>query len=127
MSKIKTFDRQLLLDCAEEVLGWIALQDPMFEERIQITKDEYNLDSLQTLASYVARTLDLGEHMFYCEREFMMPNYSGHLGERLCTICSKPFTGGRGIDTVCSEQACMDENMKRLDAAFEERQNGRSN
>jgi len=65
MADKKTFDRGFLLDCAKEVVAWVALQDPMFEERIQITKDEYKLDDLQIIANYMARTLDLGEHMLY--------------------------------------------------------------
>lgn len=123
--KPKTFDRKKLLTAADEILTFLALQDPMFEERIQITKDEYQLDSLQVALTYMARTLDLGEHMYYCEREFMHPGYSGHLGERTCAICQASFSGGRGTDTVCANPDCLAAQAKALDAAFEERQNAK--
>lgn len=117
--KTKTFDRQLLLDCSEELLSFLALQDPMFAERIQITKDEYKLDSLQVALTYMARTLDLGEHMYYCEREFLNPGYSGHLGERECQICHAIFTGGRGTDTICQKPDCLAAYAAKLDKDFE--------
>lgn len=123
-TKPKTFDRKKLLAAADEVLSFIALQDPMFEERIQITKDEYQLDSLQVALTYMARTLDLGEHMYYCEREFMHPGYSGHLGVRTCAVCGNEFSGGRGTDTVCSNPDCLTKQAEALDRAFEERTRG---
>ena len=118
----KKFDRALLLDCASEVLNWIALQDPMFAERIDITRTEYKLDDLQVLCAYVARTLDLGEHMYYCEREFMQPGYAGHLGPRECKYCNAIFSPGRADDQVCPKQACLDRKAAELDQAFAAKQ-----
>lgn len=121
MRKPKTFDRQLLLDCATEFLTWLGLQDPMYAERIEITKSEYHLDDLQVLGNYVARTLDLGEHMVYSEREFLLPNYAGHLGERECQICHQTFSGGRGTDLICSKPTCAAAYAEKLDKEFEAR------
>lgn len=119
MPEKKKFDREFLLSCATEVVNWIALQDPMFEERIQITKDEYHLDDLQIVANYMARTLDLGEHMFYCEREFMRPGYSGHLGPRACIVCDKEFAPGLATDEVCHQQDCLAAYNALRDKTFE--------
>ena len=117
----KKFDRDLLLDCATELLDYLALQDPMYGERIQITKDERGYDNLQIALQYMSRVLDLGEHMVFVEREFMNPGYIGHLGPRECSICHVEFTPSRASDTVCSRQSCLDNNAAQLDAEFEQR------
>jgi len=117
----KKFDRELLSECAKEVLDFLALQDPMFQERIQITKDEYHLDDLQVCLLYCARTLDFGEHMWFSERAFMQPGYVGHYGSRDCQICGTEFNGGNPTDLVCSNQSCLDESARRRDEAFEKR------
>jgi hypothetical protein len=91
----------------------------MFEERIQITKDEYKLDDLQIVANYMARTLDLGEHMFYCEREFMKPGYAGHLGPRACVVCDVDFAPGIATDEMCGKKECADAYFALRDKQFE--------
>ena len=117
----KKFDREFLLACSTEVLSWIGLQDPMFLDRIDITRTEYQLDDLQILASYCARVLDLGEHMYYCEREFMKPGYSGHLGPRACVVCDTEFSAGLASDEICGKTECSSAYYAVRDQAFEKK------
>lgn len=117
----KRFDRDFLLQCADEVLSWIGLQDPMFADRIDITRTEYHLDSLQILALYCAGILDRGEHMFISEREFMRPDYSGHLGPRECVVCDKPFTPGTATAEMCGSKDCAQAYYAAIDAQHVEK------
>lgn len=116
MAKSKKYDREFLLHCASEVLEWVGLQDPMYAERIDITRSEYKLDDLQIVATYCARVLDLGEHMVVPEREFTQPGYFGHLGPRDCTVCDRPFTPVSQADEVCEKQDCRAAFYATLDA-----------
>lgn len=117
----KKFDRDLLVDCAKELLSFLALQDPMFEERIEITRSEYRLDDLQVALLYMSRTLDLGEHMWFSERAFLNPGYSGHCGPRACDICGNEFSTSVAASTTCSQPKCLAEAARRADEAFEKR------
>jgi hypothetical protein len=115
----KKFNREFLLACATEVLTWIGLQDPMFADRIDITKTEYHLDDLQVLSSYVSRVLDLGEHMYYCERDFMKAGYVGHLGPRACMVCDVEFNPGTPGQEICDNRDCASAYFAARDSQFE--------
>lgn len=115
----KKFDRDLLLDCARELLSYLALQDPVYADRIEITKSERTWDDLKCALGYMAGVLDRGEHMYYCEYEFMAPNYVGHKGPRPCTLCGVEFSPGTAGETICSKASCQELNAKMLDEKFE--------
>ena len=114
----KKFDRDFLLACASEFVTWIGLQDPMYVERIEILKSERGLDNLQALASLVAGCLDRGDHMYYCEREFMTAGYSGHLGPRPCVVCDVEFSPSQAQDEMCGAKACSEAYFAALDSKF---------
>jgi len=116
---MRKFDRELLLDCASELLSYLSLQDPAYADRIEITKSERGYDNLQCALSYMAGVLDRGDHMYFAEYEFMQPGYVGHLGPRPCSVCGVEFTPARGLDTVCSKQPCLDNQAALMDAKFE--------
>ena len=117
MAKIS--QHKILLAAAKLFLSWMSTQEPAYEERIEITKSEYGLDDLQTLANYTARVLDLGEHMVYVERPWTLnPNYwESDVSIGMCASCGEPVD--QQSSSFCSKQTCQEMKTSLLDQAFE--------
>lgn len=99
--------REHYLKLADELLAYIGSIDPTWAERIEITRSEYSLDSLQVLGAYVGSVLDAGQHTVVPRHPFFEPDFTpvDTTGNTTCPVCGQPFKPAYATQPVCSN-AC---------------------
>ena len=93
--------------CAKDLLDYYNQINPIFEERISITKAEYGLTDLQCLGAYVVYVLDNSLHTSIPRHEFFEPGYvSPDIDPNSpCPVCGKDWKREYLGQPVCSN-AC---------------------
>jgi hypothetical protein len=102
MPKTENDKRKRLNVLAGEVLRYIASNDPSWDARIQITKEERNFDDLQTIAAYVAYVLEQGAHLVVPNHPFFDTAFVSGYDPRPCDWCGKPFNPDYPGKSLCS-------------------------
>ena len=100
--------REHYVHLAKELLHYIGSIEPLWKERIDITRSEFSLDDLQILGAYVGSVLDGGQHTVVPRHAFFEPGFvavdtSG--GDNICPVCQKPWAPAYASQPVCSN-AC---------------------
>lgn len=90
---------------ATELLEYIGGLEPLWAERIEVTKSEYSLDSLQCIGAYVGSVLDGGLHTVIPRHGFFEPGFiPAEPGGTTCPVCQQTWTPAYGGQPVCSNK-----------------------
>ena len=95
-------DRNKALKAATILLEYVGSLDPTFAERIQITKDEFHYDDLQTAGAYIADQLEAGRHTVIPRHPFFEPGFTPPPAEGVvCPICKNKFDPAYPGQALC--------------------------
>jgi hypothetical protein len=102
------FDLKELRKFAGKFLRWLGTLDPTWATRIEILRTDKKLDSLQTLGSLAARTLERAEHTVLANHPFFEPGVVAMV-DPVCPACGEKFApkypGQRGhLNPDCSNK-----------------------
>lgn len=89
---------------AATVLAYLGKLDSQWAERIQITKDEFHYDDLQTLGCYVANQLEQGLHTVIPRHPFFEPGFVEPSEGTECPVCHDIYKPAYNGQPVCSNR-----------------------
>ena len=101
-------DKAKALRAATTLLEYISSLDPTFAERIQITKDEFHYDDLQTAGAYIANELEAGRHTLVPRHPFFEPGYAPPPKEGVeCPVCHNKYNPEYPGQAMCGNACAL--------------------
>jgi hypothetical protein len=95
-----------LINCAERLLKQVSRCDPMWAERIRITREEQGFDAWQFIGAQIGYMLDNGLHMHAPNHPAFLPQREGTAAQGYCGDCGKEFKAqwpGQRLCMPCSQ------------------------
>lgn len=106
----KPMDPDIMEAHAQVVLDHVAGMDPLWAERIRITREEKGYTALQILSAWVGHVLDTGSHMLHPPHPYFETGFKAAGARATCTECGRDFAaafaGQRACSDACWEKTC---------------------
>lgn len=93
-------------------LNHVAQLDPLWDQRIKLTREETGRNDLQIVTAWIGHVLDTGSHMLHPPHPYFETSFQAAGSQRACSACDKVFSTHFAGETCCSDE-CYDASQGR--------------